>query len=188
MTQTQTSTLGVKIATRRRRIESHFLSRNACISHALALDAPVFRALVQLEERQLVAEEQEQEHERPSSVAQLCRSSSSSSSSNGFKQIFDPTYAHRTRPHATTTYMHLARSAEVMYTSKNDRLPDPLVDPDERNCAMGWNLQMMHKHLKGEREKGPWQEAGQKMWRLKTYSCTGPVRKRRPRWRRRCNN
>lgn len=73
MTQTQTSTLGVKIATRRRRIESHFLSRNACISHALALDAPVFRALVQLEERQLVAEEQEQEHERPSSVAQLCR-------------------------------------------------------------------------------------------------------------------
>ncbi|PPQ90201.1 hypothetical protein CVT25_001511 [Psilocybe cyanescens] len=119
-----------------------------------------------MEKQQLVAEEQELE--RCSSIAQLGRvtmlcslfsfrgrssGSSLSSGSHRFKRKVDPAYARRTRPHNTPTHMHLARSAEVVYTSKRDRLAGPLVDPDDHNRAMGWNLQKRHKDLKGERER-----------------------------------
>ncbi|PPQ93580.1 hypothetical protein CVT25_001201 [Psilocybe cyanescens] len=70
----------------------------------------------------------------------LLAGSSLSSGSHRFKRKVDPAYARRTRPHNTPTHMHLARSAEVVYTSKRDRLANPLVDPDDRNRAMGWNL------------------------------------------------
>ncbi|PPQ92949.1 hypothetical protein CVT25_000112 [Psilocybe cyanescens] len=80
-----------------------------------------------MEEQQLLASEQELEQERRRSIAQL-----------GRVTMTPPTRAaHCTRPHNTPTHRHLARSAEVVYTSKRDRLMDPLVEPDDRNRAVG---------------------------------------------------
>ncbi|PPQ90202.1 hypothetical protein CVT25_001512 [Psilocybe cyanescens] len=53
--------------------------------------------------------------------------------------------AHRTHLHNTPSYMHLARSADVVCTHKRDRLANPLIDSDNRNCTMAWDLKKMHK-------------------------------------------
>ncbi|PPQ81193.1 hypothetical protein CVT25_015207 [Psilocybe cyanescens] len=57
----------------------------------------------------------------PRYEAQGC-SSSSSSSSNRLNCNVDPAYVHCTHLHNTPSHMHLARSTEVVYTPKRNRL------------------------------------------------------------------